>query len=152
MEKKLILIDMDGTIADFVEAYEGFCISNIRITKNEFADICDFESFKPIDGAIETIIKLSEKYDLVICSTVPTNNVCGYEQKQKWLEKYFGNLFKKNIIFTHRKDLIDCDYMIDDCKGLMQTINCKGDLLKFSQNGEIETYNWQKILEKLVNE
>jgi 5'(3')-deoxyribonucleotidase len=37
-----------------------------------------------------------------------------YSDKRLWLEKFYGNLAKKRLILTNRKDLAIGDYLIDD--------------------------------------
>ena len=37
-----------------------------------------------------------------------------YTDKRLWLEKYYGDLAKKRLILTNRKDLAIGDYLIDD--------------------------------------
>ena len=53
----------------------------------------------PIKNSIESIIKLhnSELYDLFIATTAPWNNPGSFTDKRLWIERYFGDLFKKKM-------------------------------------------------------
>jgi 5'(3')-deoxyribonucleotidase len=37
-----------------------------------------------------------------------------YSDKRLWLEKYYGDLAKKRLILTNRKDLAIGDFLVDD--------------------------------------
>ena len=110
---------------------------------------------KPVKGAIEAIKKLEEsgKYEMVIVTTAPWGNTESNTHKREWIEKHFGELFEKQMVITHRKDLIYGDYLIDDriANGAGEF---KGELLRFGWSYEEKKLNeyptWDTILEKLL--
>jgi len=126
--KQILLIDMDGVIADFRKAIiensdisiedfdnhtndaenrvDQFCIQNTTI----------FENLQPIENAIESVTKLFDYYDIYFCSTPMYLVPESYKSKRIWLEKHFGELASRRLILTHRKDLIKGDILIDDRK------------------------------------
>lgn len=128
MKKLTLLIDMDGVVADFRKAI----LDNSSITSNEFdnptietenkvdeyciSNPTIFETLEPIEGAIEAVTKLFDKYDVYFCSTPMYLVPESYKSKRLWLEKYFGPLAARRLILTHRKDLIKGDILIDDRK------------------------------------
>ncbi len=126
MNKKVLLIDMDGVVADF----RKYILDNSTITADEFdsgtEEVSDrveqfcienptiFEHLEPIEGAIESVIELFEYYDIYFCSTPMYVVPESYKSKRLWLEKHFGELASRRLILTHRKDLVKGDILIDD--------------------------------------
>jgi 5'(3')-deoxyribonucleotidase len=121
--KKILYIDMDGVVADFEKSIkihipEWDIISNEE--KGALTDeVCGgipnfFLNLEPIKGAIETINKLSIGYDIYFLSAAMWNVPQSYTEKRLWIEKYFGESFRKRLILTHRKDLNFGHYLIDD--------------------------------------
>jgi len=149
---------MDGVLVDF-----GHQVKNImndpKISK-ELKDRPDlikniFLDPPPIDGAIDAINKLKEskKYELFIATTAPWNNPPSFMHKRLWVENYFGDIFKKRIFITSRKDLLVGDFLIDDrlANGAGEF---KGELLRFGWDYERKKWNeyknWNMILDKLI--
>jgi 5'-nucleotidase len=127
MQKKILYLDMDGVVADFDKAIETF-IPDLR-TSDVYLDhetrsakvdaICEsnpdfFHNLPPIEGAIEAAKKLFEIYDVYFLSTAMWNVPNSFTGKRIWLENYFGDLAKKRLILTHRKDLAIGDILVDD--------------------------------------
>ena len=51
----------------------------------------------------------------MLCSLHPLGEIQkALTDKRYWLEYYFGEMFHKKLITTHRKDLLVGDYLIDD--------------------------------------
>ena len=73
--------------------------------------------------------------------------------KRLWVENYFGDIFKKRIFITSRKDLLVGDFLIDDrlANGAGEF---KGELLRFGWDYERKKWNeyknWKMILDKLI--
>jgi 5'-nucleotidase len=95
-----------------------------------------------IEGAIEAIHRLSEKYEVFFLSTAPWSNVNAWSHKRIWVQKNLGKFAHKRLILSHRKDLLMGDYLIDD-----RTKNgageFKGQHIHFGQEG---FENWEKVL------
>ena len=68
----------------------------------------------PIPGAIEAFKALQERYEVFVLTTAPWRNNTALQDKKEWLERYLGDLVRKKVIFSHRKDLLMGDYLIDD--------------------------------------
>jgi 5'(3')-deoxyribonucleotidase len=162
IEKKVLLIDMDGVLVDFereVREWHDQMISLIGEDNipDEEPDMIPniFKDPKPINGSLDAIKKLEEsgKYEMVIVTTAPWGNPQSSSHKREWIEKYFGDLFKKQMIVTHRKDLIYGDYLIDD-RLANGAGNFKGELLRFGYDYENDKMNeypsWDSILKKLL--
>lgn len=117
MHKTIIYIDMDGVLADFNKAISNISEEELVKSRNEPDNIPGiFEHLEPVVGAVEAVEKLNDfgKFELFILTTAPWNNPTAWMHKRLWVERYFGELFYKKIIITHRKDLIIGDYLIDD--------------------------------------
>ncbi|WP_452226469.1 5' nucleotidase, NT5C type [Lacinutrix cladophorae] len=102
--KKIVLIDMDGVL---VELGEGSFIENKD--KKGF-----FLNNKPMKGAIHAFKQLSKMYDCYIVTTPVWSNPNCWKEKRLWVEKNIGIEAKKRLVFTHHKNLIKGDYIIDD--------------------------------------
>ena len=150
---------MDGVLVNFEEAMND-CYNNNpefkEIYKNNPDEIPGiFKDPNPIEGAIESVNKLAEsgKYDLFIATTATWNNPEAAMHKRLWIEKYFGDLFKKKMMITHRKDLLLGDYLIDD-RPKNGAEDFKGELLSFGRSYEKKEWNayrtWDDILKKLL--
>jgi 5'(3')-deoxyribonucleotidase len=95
----------------------------------------------------------SGKYELLIATAAPWGNPYASTDKRYWIEKYFGRLFHKKMVITHRKDLLLGDYLIDD-----RTANgageFTGELIHFGWNYEKKVWNeypdWDSVLKKLL--
>ena len=165
MNKKVLLIDMDGVVADF----RKYILDNSTITAAEFdsgteevSDRVDefcisnptiFEYLEPIEGAIDRIKYLFGVFDVYFCSTPMYRVPESYKSKRIWLEKHFGELASRRLILTHRKDLIKGDILIDDRK-VNGAANFNGLFIhfgsdKFAKNWKI--LNTKMILVKYVN-
>jgi 5'-nucleotidase len=150
--KKILFIDMDGVLANFNKAADDWLESHPTI-RHIYQDRKDrihgiFRDIPPIDGAIDSVKKLAEsgKYDMFIATAAPWDNPDSATDKRYWIERHFGDLFKKRMFVTHRKDLLSGDYLIDD-----RTANgageFKGELLLFGGN---DYRDWNSILQKLL--
>lgn len=158
MVKKVLLIDMDGVVADF----RKYILDNSTISAAEFdsgteevSDRVDqfciknptiFEHLEPIEGAIESVTKLFEHYDVYFCSTPMYLVPESYKSKRIWLEKNFGVLASRRLILTHRKDLIKGDILIDDRK-VNGAENFDGLFIHF---GSKKYLRWEIIFESLM--
>lgn len=154
---------MDGVLVDFASAIETCYMKNpeykilYKDKPDEIPDI--FKDPLPIKGSIEAVKKIaaSNQFEILIATTSPWNNHDALIHKRLWIEKYFGDLFKKKMVITHRKDLLYGDYLIDD-REANGAIDFKGELLSFGWayekndgNGGWNPYKtWNDILNKLL--
>lgn len=129
--KTLLFVDMDNVLVDFgsglakVPVEERAKYEKRVQNKNGYFEVTDseydcipgiFSLMEPVSGAIESIRKLNEKYDIYILSTSPWKNPSAWSDKLIWVQKYFGDVFYKRLILSHHKDLCHREgaYLIDD--------------------------------------
>jgi 5'(3')-deoxyribonucleotidase len=153
-ERKSIFIDMDGVIADWVAGVKSY---PPEMWENDVGDI-DFQKVDGIknlfrnlpvmDGAINAVNKLweSDKYDLFIATTAPWDCPTSLTDKRLWLEDYFGDIFYKRMVTTHRKDLLIGDYLIDD-RLVNGAAEFSGEHIHF---GSEKYPNWDSVLKYLL--
>lgn len=138
--RKIILIDMDGVLADF----EGAFLTQYRAKfpqhyyipledRKEFAIFNEypeelsedvrsiysasgfFKNLPIIDGAKEAVLKMQEFGHEVFICTSPINRFKNcVTEKYLWIASNFGHEMTKKIILTKDKTLIHGDILIDD--------------------------------------
>ena len=144
---KRVFIDMDNVLVDFQSGLDQVS----EEIKAEYAGHLDeipglFAKMKPMEGAIEAVHELQKHYDLFILSTAPWKNPSAWSDKVEWVTKYLDDVFHKKMIITHRKDLCQGDYLIDD-RGKNGTSEFAGEWIHF---GSEIFPDWQKVLDFLL--
>lgn len=145
---KRVFIDMDNVLVDFQSGLDKMSDE----TKAAYAGRLDeipglFAKMKPMPGAIEAVHELQKHYDLFILSTAPWKNPSAWSDKVKWVTKYLDDVFHKRIIITHRKDLCQGDYLIDD-RGKNGASEFAGKWIQF---GSEEYPDWESVLNYLTS-
>lgn len=110
MKQKIIYIDMDDTIADFISAatVDGK-FDYLRMYEPGF-----FFSLKPIEGSLVAVRQLiALGYDVQILSQPVADSPCSYTEKVQWIGVHFPELIGK-INLTQNKGQFIGDYLIDD--------------------------------------
>ena len=143
-QKKRLFIDMDGVLVDFDSGVRKSSPGILLFYEGEYDNIPHiFSIMDPIPGAIEAFKCLQEKYDVYILTTAPWANESALQDKKDWLKKYLGDSIRKRVIFTHRKDFVSGDYLIDD----RVVHGFQGKQLLF---GSEEYPDWDAILKELM--
>ena len=122
---------MDNVLVDFQSGLDQVS----EEVKAEYAGRLDeipglFAKMKPMEGAIEAVHELKKHYDLFILSTAPWKNPSAWSDKVEWVTKYLDDVFHKRMVITHRKDLCQGDYLIDD-RGKNGTSEFAGEWIEF---------------------
>ena len=145
---KRVFIDMDNVLVDFQSGLDQVS----EETKAAYADRLDeipglFAKMKPMPGAIEAVHELQKHYDLFILSTAPWKNPSAWSDKVEWVTKYLDEVFHKRLVITHRKDLCQGDYLIDD-RGKNGTSEFSGEWIQF---GSERFPDWKSVLDYLTS-
>jgi 5'-nucleotidase len=147
--KKLLHIDLDGVIADFISAMHSHPLREIP-PYDEHPDTIPhiFRNLQPIESAVTAVQKLlnSNKYEIYFLSTAPWNNPSAWTDKRLWLEEQFGDVVNRKLILTHRKDLIKGDILIDD-RPNNGADKFQGEWIQY---GSEKFPNWNEILTYLL--
>jgi 5'-nucleotidase len=152
MDKKILYIDMDNVLVDFKSGIAKLSAD----LKNEFEGHYDdtpgiFSLMEPVPGAVESVNKLAEHFDMYVLSTAPWKNPTAWIDKVKWIQKYFGidknSVFYKRLIITHHKNLNVGDYLIDD-RTKNGASEFTGELIRF---GSAEFPDWTSVTKHLID-
>jgi 5'(3')-deoxyribonucleotidase len=149
MKKLTIYVDMDGVLADFQTAYDEskqIC-KDLDLTEIDPADQVRFDELKPMKDAVESFLWLSYNFEAFIATTSPWDNPLALMQKRVWAENVLGEVVKKKVITTHRKDLLIGDYLIDD-REANGAKNFPGTLIRF---GSEKYPDWKSVINYFRN-
>ena len=128
---------MDGVISDFDKAAKLGGYTHRPDLKVNFRDL------DLVPGARDALIRLNQDFDIFIATTPPWSRPDVWTHKREWIEEHFPRLRRK-IIYTHRKDLLIGDILIDDTRWRGQP-DFKGEWYWFNQDWD--TRNWKACLE-----
>jgi 5'(3')-deoxyribonucleotidase len=111
-----------------------------------------FRDLRPLEGSVEAVKKLQEKYDVYIVSAAMEfrNSLV---DKYDWLSEHFPFISWRNIMFCGDK-IVDVDVMIDD--RAKNFVGFKGRKLLFTSPHNLlltdyeRVNNWQEVLDKLL--
>ncbi len=145
--KKIVFVDMDNVLVDFESGLDQQSEQPLQQYVGRLDEIPGlFCKMKPLAGAIDAVHQLNEHYDLFILSTAPWNNPSAWSDKVKWVTEYLDDIFHKRMVITHRKDLCQGDYLIDD-RGKNGTSEFSGEWIEF---GSERFPDWQSVLDYLI--
>ncbi len=145
--KKSLFFDMDNVLVDFESGINKLDEATKKAYEGRLDEVPSiFSLMEPMPGAIEAVHKLAEVYDVFILSTAPWKNPSAWSDKVEWVTKYFDDVFHKRMIITHRKDLVEGDYLIDD-RGKNGTSEFKGEWIEF---GSERFPDWSTVLAYLL--
>ena len=139
--KRVIYIDMDGTIADFHGAVPYDCKHGELVP--ESLEKGFYRNLRPIDGAKEAIQMLVDNgYDVYIASKPKFENPYCLEEKMEWVREHFPYLAKK-VLFVPNKELLRGMVLIDDD---LRWSKFNGEFIHFNHKRD----NWLDLAKHLI--
>lgn len=142
---------MDNVLVDFPSGIAKIDEELAEKFKDDLDEVPDiFSLMDPYPGAIESVKKLSEKFELYILSTATWLNPSAWIHKLEWVHKHFGkdekSVFYKRLILSHHKNLNSGDYLIDD-RPNNGAKDFGGEWIHF---GSEEFPDWEAVTEYLI--
>lgn len=172
MRKLKLIIDADSVLAktithllelynkeynlDFMfEDVSDFYLPNIQVKDTNmekyFRQRGFFYDLEPVEGAQEYVNKLiQDGHDIIVATAAQFTS---FEDKYRWLRRYFINIPKENIMMAVRKDLIKGDIMLDDGLHNISKSICDYAVIfdrpwnRVGDNEHIRIYNWKEFYE-----
>lgn len=146
---KKLFFDMDGVLVDFQSGIDKLSDEIKQEYKGRLDEVPGiFSLMDPMPGAIEAVHELSKHYDVYILSTAPWKNPSAWSDKINWITKHFGDIFKKRVILTHCKHLVNGDYLVDD-RAKNGASEFPGEWVQF---GSERFPDWEEVTCYLISE
>ena len=119
MCKKRVYIDMDNVLVNFKSGVKKLSPDILEEFQGRLDEVPGiFSLMEPMEGALEAVHVIKDKYELYILSTAPWLNSTAWSDKVLWIQNNFGrgkeNPFYKRLIISHHKHLNKGDILIDD--------------------------------------
>lgn len=138
--KPILYIDIDDTLAQYKKAW----LSKVSIDQPYPQSVEGYYlNLEPIENAIESVIKLSEWFDVYFLTAPSLKNPISYTEKRLWIEKWFGFDYCDKLIICNHKELLIGDYLIDDNITGKGQDKFKGKLIHF---GSPQFEDWNSII------
>lgn len=148
MEKKRLFFDMDGVLVNFQSGIDKLSEKVKREYEGRLDEVPGiFALMDPMEGAIDAVHKLNERYDVYILSTAPWKNPSAWSDKVAWVTHHLDDVFHKRMVITHCKNLCVGDYLIDD-RGKNGTSEFTGEWIQF---GSERFPHWDSVLAYLLD-
>lgn len=156
MKKKIVYIDMDDTIADFIGSERLFVIG-IRAdtwpaSPSAMYQKGFFRELNPIDGAKEALRKLlsCEHLDIHILTKPVFDSPHSYSEKAEWIAEHFPELVSK-IVMSQRKELCHGHFLVDDHIGWKESweLATGGEYIHFNPRSDRKR-QWNEIAEYIL--
>lgn len=165
-EKLTIIIDVDNTVNDLCSAV--LSVYNERYNDNlKPEDITDYyienfvkdeakedfwklftekETWKRINPInVEAVRWLLENHNTYFCTACMPENLY---KKSRWLSRIFPGInIEDRLILCHNKQMISCEYMIDDCLDNFIGGSYEPVCLKYPWNSKYKGKRWNTVAE-----
>jgi len=174
--KKTIAIDMDGVLADIemqiLNWYErDYGIKHTRghlrgrssdeffpekgLVRKYIYTPGFFQTIPLMEGAVEAVQKLMEKYEIYVVSAAMEFPL-SLPEKLHWLNLHLPFISWRNIIFCGDKSIINTDYMIDDYPKNLDCFKGKPIMFTAYHNTTLTHHsranNWSEVITLLEAE
>ena len=140
-KKPVLLLDVDGVIADFIELYlrivhhripelrhtghddivEWDCGRALHLSTDELALVHEdlfapgaASSMVPYAGAVYGVEQLMKVADVWFVTSPMAQSATWMHERTRWIEHYFGQQAKSQVIHAEKKFLVSGDIFVDD--------------------------------------
>ena len=160
-DRPVIAIDMDHVMADtgayltdwvndqFGKRFESESFGTLRslLSGTERAALMDLVTegsvlgeLPVMDGAVEVIRALGERYTVVV-ATAAMEYPNTIPHKLRWLDAHFPFLDPQHFVFCGRKQVLSCDYLLDDSPKHFDGLPGQGVLYTAPHNHDVRGYD-----------
>nr|WP_235885727.1 5'(3')-deoxyribonucleotidase [Paenibacillus cymbidii] len=172
-----LLVDMDSVIVDLMSEWhrryneryhDTLSVAKLRSWDSEIYvkpecgvkiyDFLDepglFLELQPLPGAIDALRRLKRSHDVVI---VTSSRTYAYTDKELWVERHLPFIGKRNLIYSHRKELICGDLLFDDAPPNLEAFRGSGRLavaMDYPYNRDVDVprvSDWQEFEQALTD-
>ena len=146
MTKQIVYVDMDNVLCDFIGARDRALRENPLIAFPH-SQLDFFRKLEPMEGSIDAIIDLEEKYDVYILTAPSTKNLLSYTEKALWVLDHLGQYWVEKLIISKHKHLNMGDFLVDDIAEGCGQDKFQGTLLQF---GTDPFFTWKDIMKYMI--
>lgn len=144
---KVLLIDMDDVLCDFVGSYEAARAGNPDMLFPQ-AEYGFFRKLPEVQGAVDAVHELSRQFNLYFLSAPSVHNPMSYTEKRVWIEEHLGFEFCERLILSCNKGLLKGDFLVDDRTNGHGQDNFEGELVEF---GSARFPDWETVKKYLLS-
>jgi 5'(3')-deoxyribonucleotidase len=144
--KKLIYVDMDGVLADFITPFLKERMENPG-QPYPHSQYGFFMNLEPIKDSIESFKMLEEHFDMWILTRPSVQNTLCYTEKAIWVKEKLGLHIQRKTVMCCDKSLLKGDFLIDDTLEYGQT-EFEGELLHFGSDNKFP--DWKTVVDYLM--
>jgi 5'-nucleotidase len=178
MPKKIILVDMDGVIADFelgflkswqqnhpdlpyfaLEQRKSFYVRDQypqdqkQLVEKIYKSEGFYRNLPVISGSVQAFKELEKSCELFICTSPLSGNKFCIQEKTDWIGEHLGNEWISKMVITKDKTIVRGDVLIDDNPHVKGILTPTWSLVTYKQpynNGQFTWEDWKKNLESFL--
>jgi 5'-nucleotidase len=143
--RKLIYVDMDGVLADFIKDFDKQRAENPEQLYPQ-SQYGFFMNLEPIKDSIESFKELEKFFDMWILTRPSVQNPLCYTEKAIWIKEKLGFDIQRKTIMCCDKSLLKGDFLIDDALEHGQS-EFEGELIHF---GSPKFPDWKSVVDYLM--
>ena len=166
MKRKVVFFDLDNVLVDFESALDADKIRNLvpryecvvnGVKRTHYDDIPGIFSYsKPVEGAVEALKVISQKFEVFIISHASWANPVAWSNRQDWVKKYFDSdnvngTFYKRLVLAQDRDVttIADSYLVEGAPshGGGHRLGCNVIYLN-KTNGDFR--DWSSVVKHLM--